>query len=372
MIRLSVSRTLLAAAVLGTPVVLGAQSKDNTPYGTSSGEFLELSPTARGLALGGTYSALATELGALSRNPGALALLRRPGAAFAQTSYIADTHLNWGGIAAPFGGGANAIGAQIGSFGFKDQPVYTPGRPDEGVSYYSVSETYMALSVARNFSNRFSVGITGKGVFDQLGQVSGSAFAIDFGTHFHSTLGGRPTQFAFTLTNLGTNLSYDGQPLQRYLPRNVVPDSIAGDGTLPTNPIAVTYRNTAFSLPVKFSVSLTHDFIATENTRLTIGGQFDQARSDKARYGGAAELAVDRVGGSPFGLAVRGSYTASPSLTYETASYTSDAKEKNAGLAAGFGVSYATRGGFTLGVDYGWKSMGLLGDVNTFSVSVGW
>lgn len=372
MTRLPVTRSLLAVAMVGAPALLAAQAKDNTSYGTSSAEFLAISPTARGMALGGTYTALATELGGLNANPGALALLKRPGAQFSQTNYVVDTHMSWGGIASPSGGGSSAIGFQIGSFGYKDQPVRTPQKPDDGNAFYSVSETFMALTMAKNFSDRFSVGLTAKGVFDQLGEVKGSAYAIDFGTHFHSQLAGRPTRFAFTITNLGTSLAYSGQPLRKNLPRTQQADTLPGDGSLPTLPIAVEYRTSAFALPVKFAVALTHDFISTQNTRLTIGGEFNQMRSDKSVYGGAAEFATERVGGSPFGLAVRGSWTATPSLKFETDSYTSAAKEKNAGLAAGFGVTYATRGGFNLGIDYGWHALGLLGDVNTISVSIGW
>ncbi len=364
--------SVLAAAVMLAPGAAAAQGQDNTSYGTSAAEFLLLAPTARGVALGGVYGAMSTELGGLNGNPGALALMRRPGASFARTSYVVDTDFSWGGIATPTGGGAGALGLQFGTYGFKDQPVTTPGQPETAQSY-SVSQTFIAATMARNFSDKFSVGLTAKGVFDQLGDVSGSAYAIDFGTHYHSQVGGRPTRFAFTLSNLGTALSYHGQPLRKLLPRSVYPDSLPGDGNLPKLPIGVEMTSSAWALPVKFQVSAAHDFIATQNTRLTLGAEFNQMRSDKSSYGGAAEFATERVGGTPFGLAVRGSYAAKPSLDYtDGLGYVSDSKDKNAGLAAGFGVTYATRSGFSLGVDYAWKSLGLLGNANTVSISVGW
>ena len=68
-------------------------------------------------------------------------------------------------------GGARAVGFQLGTFGFKDQPEYTVELPDGTGAVYSVSETYIGLTFAQNFSDRFSAGLTAKGVFDHLGDA---------------------------------------------------------------------------------------------------------------------------------------------------------------------------------------------------------
>ena len=190
-------RTSLSLAIAATltgimPVSARAQEDvaDNVAYGSTTAEFLLLGANARGTALGGSYIAMATEVGGLNANPAATALMTRPGAQFSQYDYVAETKLNWGAVAFPFGGGARAFGIQLGTFGFSDQPVYTVENPEGTGEVYSVSETFAAITFAQNFSDRFSVGLTAKGVFDQLGQASGSAFAIDFGTLFHSNLSG--------------------------------------------------------------------------------------------------------------------------------------------------------------------------------------
>src|SRR5690606_40352923 len=221
-------RLVLSAAIIGlAPVAVSAQgaggTSDNTGYGTTTAEFLLLGANARGTALGGSYIAVATEVGGLNANPAATALMTRPGAQFSQYDYVAETRLNWGAIAFPFGGGARAFGIQLGTFGFSEQPVYTVETPDGTGEVYDVSETFAALTFAQNFSDRCSVGLTAKGVFDQLGQASGSAFAIDFGTHFHSNLSGKPIRFAFTLSNLGTKLKYDGDKIRTTAPRDELP-----------------------------------------------------------------------------------------------------------------------------------------------------
>jgi opacity protein-like surface antigen len=375
MIRHSVARVAALALLAASPSILRAQatnegSSDNTGYGTTSAEFLLIGANARGMALGGGYMALANDLGALYANPGALALLKRAGIQGSQLNYVADTKLNWGGVATPYGGGSGAVGFSIGTFGFSDQPVYTPQAPNGNGEFYSVSETYAAATIAKNFSDRFSVGITAKGVFDRLGQVIGSAFAIDFGTHFHSQLAGKPIRFAFALTNLGTNLSYKGDPLKV----TSVRDTLPGDGEVPSQPVPSLRQTTPYSLPTKFGVALAYDFISTTDARFTVVSEFNQMRSNKASFSAGGEFAADRIGGSIFGIALRGSFVSNPSLNYESAGVTFDrqADDKALGLAVGGGVNIASRGGFALGFDYAYRKMGALGDVNFFTVTVGW
>jgi hypothetical protein len=117
-------------------------------------------------------------------------------------SHVADTRYSWGGVAFLLGG-ARAFGIHLGTFGFKDQPIYTAEQPDGTGSVYSVSETYVGMTYAENFSDRFAAGLTAKFVFDKLGDASGNAFAVDFGTNFHSALNNHPIKFSFIIRTSG-------------------------------------------------------------------------------------------------------------------------------------------------------------------------
>ncbi|MES2125403.1 MAG: PorV/PorQ family protein [Gemmatimonadota bacterium] len=374
MMRFTKSRWILAVAFAGlTPALAAAQqtNADNVGYGTTSAEFLLLGANARGTALGGSYISVATDVGGVNANPSAIALMTRAGAQFSQYNYVADTKLNWGAIAFPFGGGSKAFGMQIGTYGFTGQPVYTPSAPDGTGELYDVSETFAALTFAQNFSDRFSVGITAKGVFDQLGEASGTAFALDFGTHFHSNLNGKPIRFAFTLTNLGTSLKYEGDALRTSSPR----DSIEGQDPIANLPQPSTVRTSGFSLPTTFRVGLAYDLLAQGNNRFTIMGEFNQQRSNKAAFGFAGEFAANKLGGSGFGVAVRGSYSSTPANAYTSDFFgvgvDKTSAEKSQGLAVGGGLNYSSAN-FSLGFDYAYRKVGLLGTTNFFTISLGW
>jgi hypothetical protein len=366
---------LVAALLGGIPAVSAAQTddqinQDNTPYGTTAAEFLLFGAGARGTALGTAYSAIANDVSALYYNPAGIALMPRAGAMFGTYDYVAETRYSWGGIAFPFSGGSRSVGIQVGTFGFKDQPVYTAEQPEGTGSVYSVSQTVAGLSFAQNFSDRFSAGITAKGVFDNLGEAAGQAFAVDFGTNFHAQLSGHPIKFSFVVSNLGTNLSYSGSALQTEAPR----DSVPGEAPVPQNPQPSEFRTKDFPLPTIFRVGLAYDLVSGDNNRLTLLSDFNQPNNNAAGFSAGGEWMSQRLGGSPFGFALRGSYSyaAANNLDPVDPATTALSDEENLqGLALGGGLNYGT-GNFNVGFDYAWKYLGVLGSTNFFSVSFGW
>src|SRR5258708_23990361 len=112
-------------------------------------------------------------------------------------SYIANTGYVWGGLALPMAGGSKAIGVQVGTFGFSDQPVYTVDNPTGDGTSYSVTQTFAVVTLAQNFSDRFSSRPTTQIFSDKQWETSASALSGDFGTSFHAPAGSRPTPATF-------------------------------------------------------------------------------------------------------------------------------------------------------------------------------
>ena len=375
MSRLSMLGLAVATGLLAlTPAGLAAQgtetNPDNTSYGTTAAEFLLFGAGARGTALGDAFPAIATDVSSLYYNPGAAALIQGPGAMVSTYDYVADTRYSWGGIAFPFGGGSSTFGLQIGTFGFDNQPIYTVDQPDGTGGVYSVSQTFAGATYARNFSDRFSAGLTAKFVFDQLGEVNGTAFAVDFGTTFHAMLSNHPINLAFVVANLGTDLKYSGDALDVTAPRD------PADPTAPQPPELPQpgeLKTKGFALPTVFKVALAYDLITGESNRLTVLGDFNQANNNRAGFAGGGEWAMEKLGGSNFGVALRGSYTYQPAnnITVDQTQTALTDEENLQGLAFGGGLNYNTDN-FRLGFDYAYKYLGILGATNFFTLSVGW
>ncbi len=356
----------LAAQAIGQPT----GQEDNTAYGTTSAEFLLLGAGARGTALGGSFAAIATDVSALYYNPAGVAMLERAGLMVGTYDYVADTRYSWGGVAFPLSGGARTIGFQLGTFGFKDQPVYTEDQPNGTGGTYSVNQTFVGGTFAQNFSDRFSAGLTAQYVSDHLGTVSGSAFAVDFGTNFHASLNNHPVKFSFVLANLGSNLTYTGTGLEGSVNRDPLP----GEDPVPTLPQQANLLTKDFPLPTTFRVGLAYDVITGENNRLTVLGDFNQPNNNTPGFVVGGEWNSNRLGGSDFGFALRGSYSYTGANSVDPVSSTTalSDEENLQGLAFGGGLQYGRGSGFALGLDYAYKYLGILGPTNFFSFTLGW
>jgi hypothetical protein len=351
-----------------------APRDDNTAYGTTAAEFLLIAPSARGAALGGGFAALTTDLSAVYFNPAGLAQLSQPGIAASNMTYVADTRYNWIAFAVPFSGGARAIGLSVSSFGFGDQREYTVDDP-EGTSgeVYSVNQTAVGLTLAQQFSDRFSAGFTAKFINDQLGNTSGQAFAVDFGTNFHATVGGRALRAGFVIQNLGSNLEHSGQALDagviREPPENVDPQA--------QEPAPARLQSKGWGLPVLFRVSLSYDLFTTSASNLALMGEFSQPNNTEPGFNFGGEYAL-RLGGSGFQIAGRASYTYAPDNNLDAPSQTvagfasSVDDEGLDGFAAGGGIRWQRGRGFGLSFDYAYRHLGLLGGVNMITVGLNW
>ncbi|HYU09195.1 MAG TPA: PorV/PorQ family protein [Gemmatimonadales bacterium] len=363
---------MMLAAVLVAPAAAQQGTQDNTAYGGASGEFLLLGAGARGTALGGAYAALSTDITAMYYNPAGLAQLARPGVMLSTSQYIADTKYAWAGIAFPLAGGVRSVGLSLGSFGFSDQPIYTLTDPDGNGRTYSVRQTFISGTLAQNFSDRFSAGVTLKFINDRLGTAKANGVAVDFGTNFHASVGARPIRASFVIQNLGTNLQHSGEDLIVGVTRQPP----LGTVDVPQEPQSAALSTSSWTLPVLFRVGVALDLVAQGSNHLTVLSEFTQPNNTKPGAGAGFEWAMQNIGQRGFSVAARGSYTIQPDNQVNDLVIGIPTKESSGtftadGLSLGGGLEYA-RGQTRLGFDYAWKSLGTLGSVNFLSFSIGW
>jgi hypothetical protein len=351
---------------------------NNTAYGTTADEFLLLAPSARGMALGGAYAALSTDVASVYYNPAGLSQMTGSGGVMASTmSYVASTKYAWGAAAFPFSGGSRAVGVSVANFGFSNQPVYTVDDPT-GTSgeVYSVSQTVAGLTYSQQFSDRFSAGLTAKLINDQLGRTSGSAFAVDFGTSFHATLGGKAIRASFVIQNLGTTITQSGQALTV----NVSRTPPTGQQDVPQEQANAQLTAKAWPLPVTFRVGLAYDVFQTTAGRLSVLGEFTQPNNNQPGFNLGGEYNVS-LGSSGFSVAGRASMTYWPdngaalpdSGTANYAGFSGTGNGSQYRASYGGGIYWRPSAtGFGVGIDYAYRNMGLLGGVSMLSVAFAW
>ena len=347
--------------------------EENTNIGTSAAEFLTLGAGARGMVLGGAFGAIVRDAEALYYNPAGLPLLDGPQAMLTVMPYFAETDYFWGGFAFPFAGGQYGIGVQIGNFGFSDQPIYTEADPEgESGRTYSVSETFVGLSLAHAFIDRFTGGVTLKFISDELAQTRATGFALDIGTNFHTELGNRPIAVSFVLQNVGTSLRHTVQGVNF----TSFPPSAQDVPNSNVDPNPARFETQAFALPVFFRVAVAYDAVATASSRLSLLGEFVEANNNDPSWGLAAEYGWTSAGGAVV-LAGRVGYTFQPdnylssSEQRELAPLTEPENRGLDGLAFGGGLRYRFSG-YEARFDYAFRHFGTLGTVNVYTIGFGW
>jgi len=340
--------------------------EDNTRFGGTSAVFLTLPGDARGAALGGSYASLVSDISSLFYNPAGLALMGSNQAMFSYTSYIADTRHITAGVGWSLRGGEWGLGVSLTNFGFSDQPVYTETDQEGNGETYSVSNTAVGLTASLQFSDRFSAGLTGRYVTEQLGRVSSTGFTVDFGTNYHGELAGRPIRASFVVMNYGSPLKARGSVLNS--------DINPIDGGMGVEDQPVEIRTSEFEPPTQFRVGVAYDVLAAANNRVTFLSEFSQPNDSDPGFGFGAEWAANLTEG--FTAALRGSYSYqgdNRDSDVTGVGFDSSAQDDEVfdGMALGAGVSWRL-GTWNVTADYAFRHMGILPSVNMFSIKLGW
>ncbi|HET9985840.1 MAG TPA: PorV/PorQ family protein [Longimicrobiales bacterium] len=341
------------------------ENVDNIGYGTRAAEFLLLPVGARATALGSAYSALADDPSALYWNPAGVALAKQRGASVSRLEYLAKTSYTWGGLIVPLGLGTWVVGAQFGGFSFGEQQIYTVDQPEGTGSFYSNSMFMGGATLAMNVTDRFSFGGTAKYVQETFFNTSGGTVAFDIGSNYHTTVAGRPFRAAFSLLNLGGNIRLSGSALGLRVDNN--------DPSFPDREDPAELKTQSFALPVEFKVGVGWQALASPTNSLWLNGEFWQPQQNSTSTAVGAEYSLHPSGASGLSLALRGGYAYEPDRAY-TAPGGADLGDKSSdGLSFGGGLGFRPREkGLGLNIDYAYRSMGLLGGTNLFSVNVSW
>lgn len=360
---------LLAAQVPIDPDNPVGLVEDNELFGGSSGEFLLLGASARGMALGGAFGTIVDDVSALYYNPAGLPMLDGPEANLTIMPYFADTDYYWTGLAFPFSEGDFGLGVFLARFGFSESPVFTAADPEnESELTFGVDEVVAGVSFGHAFIDRFSAGFTFKFISDDLatgslGGAKATTVAFDLGTNYHALVAGRMLRLSFVVQNLGGDLEHTGDALR-------FDATFADDPDRRVDPAPSEVRATGFPLPRTLRVGASYDVVSMETTRLSLMGEFLEANQQPSTFGVAAEFEWMSAE-TPIEVALRSSFQLQPDERNLGAQFLGDVDTDLDGLAFGGGLAYRIEDQYRLAFDYAYRHFGALGNIDVFSVSFG-
>ena len=220
---------------------------------------------------------------------------------------------------------------------------------------YSADDYAFGITYARQLTNWFSFGATGKFIASKIWHVSASALALDLGvvvqTHFFSTTGKRSDglRVAMSISNYGSRMRYDG--LDLVYPIDPLPDENGNYSDVPGQ-----YRLSYWELPLIFRIGMSINPIVYEQHRLTlaIDALHPNNNAESVNLGAQYKITLPSTGD----FFLRSGYKAS---------FLDDSEF---GFTAGFGMILRLMNNMALKIEYAYRGVGILGNAHAYSLGV--
>ena len=228
--------------------------------GITAANFLEIGVGARALGMGGAFVGTADDASALYWNVAGIARLPQLEVLLVHTEWIADMKFDFVGITLPLGA-FGSLGASITMLGMDEMMVRTVERPEGTGEFFSAGDMSLALSYAKNLTDRFAIGFTGRFIQQNIWKETAHGMALDVGTIFTTGLHG--LRIGAVLSNFGTDMRMDGKDLLVY--HDIDQNKLGNNDRIFAN-----LHTDSWPLPLNFQFGLAMEPFKSNDHRLTV------------------------------------------------------------------------------------------------------
>lgn len=297
--------------------------------GISSAQFLKIGIGSRALGMGASYVAVANDAEALYWNPAGISQFSKPALFFSHTEWLVDVKLEYAGAVYHLNS-VNSIGAAITFLHTDEMKETTVFQPFGTGRYFNFSDFLVALSYARNMTEKFSFGLSVKFMQENLAELTMRSVLFDLGTYYKT--GWKSIRFAVAVSNFGADMK---------------PSGTIEDTNLNNENVEISSFQ-SFSPPTVFRIGLAWEILDNEQHKVTNSVQLNHPNDNRENINLGLEYWWNDL------FALRGGYV--------TARTEED-------FSVGFGIhAPITMADFRL--DYAFSNFGRLGNVNRFSLQL--
>ena len=340
------------ASLLAAAVLLGVLPATAQKVGTTSMQFLKVEPTARATSLGTSYAALASGTDAIFWNPAGLTGVGSHALVLDRVEWLMDTAHN----ALAYGGNLGRYGyvglhvymtdigsireTSVGSLGFKDDGAGGTVYNGYTGATFEPRSWVAGLTYARQFTDRFSAGVTAKYAQEDLYRAKAGVPLFDFGIKYFT--GFRSLRLGASVMNFGPDVRFEA----------------AGDAAAGADEGAGLDPTDSYPVPMTFRIGFAADLLggdaliplSNNMNRVTLTYDLIQPNDyDQQWSAGVEYMFLER-------FALRGGYQ----HNFDTQSF-----------SLGAGVRQPI-GSLRLGIDYAYSDMSeAFPAVHRFSVAIG-
>ena len=311
-------------SLLRMMIIISCVAQAQYRYGTTAANFLEIGTSSNAVGMGEAYVSLADDAISAYWNPAGLANVK--GFEFGLSSQewvVGIDHANF--AAAVNMGRYGTISAWFTDFDYGSIEVTNVGDQDGTGEFYSANEIAASLAYGRNLVDWFSFGASIKMITSNIWHSSARATALDLGvivkTNFFSKTDDRNNgmRIGMSISNYGSKMRYDGIDLIN---------------------------------PIRIPLFLSSDVLHPNNN------------SESINMG--TEYSLRMVGGNTFFL--RGGVKGLGIAQANEKRSLSNIELPFSTLTFGLGYEKTLARNKSVGIDYSYQSIGLLGDVSLITV----
>lgn len=332
-------RVAALMAILG--VVSSTAFGQISKTGTTAAKFLSIPIGARAIAMGGAFVGIADDATSMYWNPAGTARLRQREAVVSHAQWIADIDFNYGGLTIPLGDGT--LGFNLTSLSMGEMERTTESQPEGTGETFSAGSFAIGVSYARNLTDWFSIGFTGKYISETIWNSEATGFAVDLGTLFTTPFEG--LTFGVGMSNFGQKLRMIGDDL--LVQKDISPDA----GNNPN--INANLTTDRFDLPLTLRLGFSYELLTTESQTLILVTDASYPNDNSESFSLGAEYTLfDRF------ISFRGGYK---SVGMQ------DGEEE---FTFGGGVNYQVVSDLTMKLDYAYMKFGRLKNIHVFTIGI--
>jgi hypothetical protein len=226
--------------------------------GSTVAQFLKIGAGARAIGMGGAYTALADDINAIYWNPAGIAKIGGSGeATFNHAEWLADTQYDFAAFSFN-SGGLGTLGLHIISFRTPEEPVRTVRSPGGTGQVWDYNAIAIGGTWARNLTDRFAIGFTGKYIQENIFNEVARGAALDIGVLYQTPF--KNLSLGAAITNFGTTMKLEGRDIF------FNEDPLADIGSVDQVPSKYTMEN--FNIPLFLRFGLAWKVTENENYKI--------------------------------------------------------------------------------------------------------
>jgi hypothetical protein len=274
---------LLLTLVIVFPSILSAEIFAKT--GTAGLQFLKIGVDARAIGMGEAYVAVTDDISSVYWNPAGLALKPQNQIFLSHTEWVAGIKYEYVAISKVMSFGTMAFSGAL--LHMDQMDVTTEEAFGPTGETFTCSDILAGVTYSNAFTDKFSFGLTGKYLRQNLDEHSVNGVSMDLGSIYNT--GWKNLTIGMALRNFGPDLKYeldnDGDGLIDEDPFDLLDND--GDGLIDEDGPEI-----AFQIPMNFSLAVSVDLYNNNNQRLIASAQLDNCVDRRETYNAGLEYKI--------------------------------------------------------------------------------